>query len=110
MNMLGMTNTTVGAQDYFNITGGVEFASDYTKIVQHVGGFDALVEFIQDPKTCQLKARIIQIGTRLRNLPKDDPARPQLIEDRHKELQIFRKHYYNLGEKKTTKIKQFLSV
>ena len=31
MNMLGISNSMVGANDFHNITGAVEFASDFTK-------------------------------------------------------------------------------
>jgi len=115
MNMLGMTNTAVGAQDYFNIEGGIEFASDCTKIVQHVGGFDALVKFIEDPETRAAKREIVQVGSALRvlrtNPTQDDPARKaSLLEERMALLGAFRKRYYDLGTEKTLRIKEFLSV
>ncbi|GMH98432.1 hypothetical protein TL16_g13408, partial [Triparma laevis f. inornata] len=66
MNMLGRVDSKQGAQDYFNIEGAVEFASDYTKIVQTVGGFDALITFIEDAQTRKLKADICAVGYAIR--------------------------------------------
>eukprot|EP00656_Telonema_subtile_P013409 TRINITY_DN16814_c0_g1_i1.p1 TRINITY_DN16814_c0_g1~~TRINITY_DN16814_c0_g1_i1.p1 ORF type:complete len:681 (+),score=172.11 TRINITY_DN16814_c0_g1_i1:469-2511(+) len=111
MNMLGMTNTAVGADDYFNIEGGIEFASDYTQIVKHVGGFDDLVRFIEDPDTFQLKAEILKVGKQIHlALQKGGKKPTALLEERGQLLQAFRTRYYALGEVKTKRIKEFLSV
>ena len=108
MNMLGMTNTAVGAKDYFNIEGGVEFASDCTKIVQHVTGFDELVRFIEDAETRKLKAEIIAVGLKLRS--ETGGSTLQSLQLRARLLASFRERYYSLGDKKTKRIKDFLSV
>jgi len=111
--MLGMTNTVVGAQDYFNIEGGVEFASDYTKIVQQVEGFDALVSFTEDQETRKLKAEIIAVGTQIRQLCADGQNEAEVRElqvARDALLASFRTRYYSLGEEKVNGIKQFLTV
>lgn len=110
MNMLGMTNTSVGAQDYFNIEGGAEFASDHTRIVQHVGGFDELLTFIEDPETRKLKADILAVGRQIRYLCRDSTADSELRQTRKDLLMSFRARYYALGETKTRRIKEFLSV
>lgn len=68
MNMLGIANTSVGARDFHNILGAVEFASDFTKILQEVEGFDNLISFIQDPKTLKRKMKIIKIGQKIATL------------------------------------------
>jgi 3-dehydroquinate synthetase len=65
MNMLGIANSQVGANDFHNILGGVEFASDFTKILFEVGGFDNLIEFIEDPMVAKQKNRIINLGKRI---------------------------------------------
>lgn len=65
MNMLGMANTSVGARDFHNILGAVEFASDFTKILHEVEGFDNLIGFIQDPDTLRRKKEIIKIGEKI---------------------------------------------
>ena len=66
MNMLGVANSAVGATDYHNILGGVEFASDFTRILKHVGGFEKLVSFIQDDDTLRLRAQVETLGMEIR--------------------------------------------
>ncbi len=65
MNMLGMANSAVGAQDFHNILGAVEFASDFTKILSEVEGFDNLIQFIENPATLKKKKNIIDVGRRI---------------------------------------------
>ncbi len=82
MNMLGISNSAVGASDFHNITGAVEFASDFTKIVAEVEGFDNLVQFIESSSTLKKKKQIIDIGKRIAALrdaaDKDEnPASPR---------------------------------
>jgi 3-dehydroquinate synthetase len=68
MNMLGMANTNVGASDFHNILGAVEFASDFTKILEEVEGFDNLISFIEDPATLKRKKNIINLGQKIAKL------------------------------------------
>jgi len=65
MNMLGMANSTVGASDFHDILGAVEFASDFTKILEEVEGFDNLIEFIESNSTLKKKRDIMNIGKRI---------------------------------------------
>merc|ERR1712137_508239 len=65
MNMLGMANSAVGAMDFNNIMGASEFASDFTKILSEVGGFDALIKFIESPATQRRKKNIIALGKKI---------------------------------------------
>lgn len=65
MNMLGIANSAVGAADFHNILGGREFASDFTKILSEVGGFDKLVQFIESTGTLKRKREIIEIGKKI---------------------------------------------
>jgi 3-dehydroquinate synthetase len=65
MNMLGMANSAVGAQDFHNILGAVEFASDFTKILSEVEGFDNLIQFIENPAILKKKKNIIDVGRRI---------------------------------------------
>jgi len=67
MNMLGVANSAVGESDYHNILGAKEFASDFTRIVKHVGGFDQLLSFINDPKVVYMKEEIITLGREIRD-------------------------------------------
>ena len=68
MNMLGMANSNVGASDFHNILGAVEFASDFTKILEEVEGFDHLISFIESPATLKKKAKIMNIGKKIAEL------------------------------------------
>ena len=68
MNMLGIADSEVGKRDYSNIMGAGEFASDFTKIVLTVDGFEALVNFILDESTQGAKARVLEIGDRIATL------------------------------------------
>jgi len=79
MNMLGMANSAVGAKDFHNILGAVEFASDFTKILEEVEGFDNLISFIENPLTLRKKRNIINIGKKIAairdaNLAKESEA------------------------------------
>lgn len=65
MNMLGMANSIVGATDFHNILGAVEFASDFTKILSEVEGFDNLISFIEDKKILRKKKNIIALGKKI---------------------------------------------
>ena len=65
MNMLGVANSIVGAKDFHNILGAVEFASDFTKILEEVDGFDNLIGFIDNPATLRKKRNIMNIGKRI---------------------------------------------
>lgn len=68
MNMLGMANSIVGATDFHNILGAVEFASDFTKILSEVEGFDNLISFIEDKTVAKKKKRIIALGQKIAEL------------------------------------------
>lgn len=68
MNMLGIANSAVGAADFHNILGAKEFASDFTKILSEVEGFDKLIEFIESPSTLRKKRNVIAIGRRIASL------------------------------------------
>jgi 3-dehydroquinate synthetase len=68
MNMLGVANCHQGAQDYHNILGAHEFASDFTKILLRVSGFESLVSFITCPVTRRMKGDLITLGGTIRSL------------------------------------------
>lgn len=66
MNMLGVANSAVGASDYSDILGATEFASDFTKIIKEVDGFEKLITFINDRTTQSLKHEVLQYGQAIR--------------------------------------------
>jgi 3-dehydroquinate synthetase len=72
MNMLGMSNSIVGASDFHNILGASEFASDFTKILSEVEGFDNLIGFIENKSILNQKKNIISIGKRIAELRESD--------------------------------------
>ena len=80
MNMLGMANSAIGAQDFHNILGAVEFASDFTKILSEVDGFDNLISFIENPSTLKKKRNIIKLGKRIAAL-RDAPVSNTKVEE-----------------------------
>lgn len=76
MNMLGISNSAVGAKYFSNILGAEEFASDFTKILSEVGGFDSLIEFIEKPSTLRRKRAIIAIGKRIATMREAQKTQP----------------------------------
>jgi len=66
MSMLGIADSEQGHTDFYNILGATEFASDFTRVVGTVVGFEALVAFLE--KTQSLKSEAIAIGEELREL------------------------------------------
>ena len=60
MGMLGIANSATGQRDWHNILGGVEFASDFTKIIETVGGFEELIRFLEQSR--ELKAKALALG------------------------------------------------
>lgn len=81
MNMLGISNSNVGARDFHNILGAVEFASDFTKILSDVGGFDNLINFIESSSTQKKKKQIISLGKKIAAL-RDADTKPEKDESR----------------------------
>jgi len=77
MNMLGISNSAVGAKYFSNILGAEEFASDFTKILSEVGGFDALIDFIERPSTLRRKRAIIALGKRIAAMREGQKNAPQ---------------------------------
>jgi len=71
MNMLGIADSKVGIRDYSNIMGGREFASDFTKILSCVEGFESLIRFIQDERTLAAKQEIVDLGKRIAHRRQD---------------------------------------
>lgn len=113
MNMLGVANSAIGAADFHNVRGGVEFASDFTKIMTEVGGFDELVKFIQDPATLKRKMSIIAVGKKIRNLMNNDTTQEglgALLAERKRLMSEFRLSFYNLSTARTESILSFLTT
>merc|ERR1712164_75370 len=71
MNMLGMATSSVGVSDYSNILGAHEFASDFTKIVDEVSGFEELEKFVTDPDFIAAKEEILCIGQEIKLLEEE---------------------------------------
>mmetsp|Transcript_70287 Transcript_70287/g.186515 ORF Transcript_70287/g.186515 Transcript_70287/m.186515 type:complete len:919 (-) Transcript_70287:87-2843(-) len=63
MSMLGNTTSTTGQQSFSNILGGVEFASDFTRIMGGVEGFEHLITFIRDSR--KLKDEVLRLGQQI---------------------------------------------
>lgn len=82
MNMLGISNSAVGSTDFHNILGACEFASDFTKILSEVEGFDNLINFIEDKDIAHKKQNIIELGKRIAEL-----REAKMIVQRNKEAE-----------------------
>merc|ERR1719343_618207 len=63
MSMLGNTASAAGQQNFYNILGGVEFASDFTRIMGGVEGFEHLIRFIRDSRS--LKDEALRLGRQI---------------------------------------------
>jgi 3-dehydroquinate synthetase len=68
MNMLGIANSKTGARDYHNILGAHEFASDFTKILKEVSGFEKLVSFIKCDEAQRIKRELLRTGAAIKAL------------------------------------------
>ena len=80
--MLGISNSAVGSADFHNILGACEFASDFTKILSEVEGFDNLINFIEDKDIVHKKQNIIELGKRIAEL-----REAKMIVQRNKEAE-----------------------
>ena len=65
MNMLGIADSEVGQRDYHNILGACEFASDFTKILMTVQGFEEFIEFIESEESKTMKSTILDLGAQI---------------------------------------------
>lgn len=74
MNMLGIANSAVGAADYYNILGASEFASDFTKILTKVDGFEKLVTYITNSRTKDRLEEVKKVGRMIYALRKEVTA------------------------------------
>lgn len=64
MSMLGNAKSATGQADFYNILGAGEFASDFTRIIGTVVGFEHLIVFLRDTK--DLKDTVLSAGQALR--------------------------------------------
>mmetsp|Transcript_61427 Transcript_61427/g.171729 ORF Transcript_61427/g.171729 Transcript_61427/m.171729 type:complete len:946 (+) Transcript_61427:96-2933(+) len=114
MNMLGVASSVVGAGDYHNILGACEFASDTTKIVQTVGGFNRLVTFIESPAVANAKAEVVALGQRIAMLREagqhGDNDFEAMLELRRTMMSGLRDQFHVLGSEDRESIKDFLTV
>ena len=81
MNMLGIADSAVGASDFHNILGGTEFASDFTKILSEVEGFDKLIQFIESPSSLKKKRAIMALGKKIASIRDTREAESEEVED-----------------------------
>lgn len=115
MNMLGQASSKTGAGDYHNILGACEFASDTTRIVRTVAGFDRLVAFIQSPVVVASKAQALSLGRRIAALQKDCSAEASkeheaLKERRRIVMDQLRGLFHALESEDKVSIRDFLTV
>ncbi|CAJ1366847.1 unnamed protein product [Effrenium voratum] len=112
MGMLGIANSKAGQRDWHNILGAVEFASDFTKVIETVGGFEELIRFLQS--TRELKAEALAFGEELSGMRMERASYGQMAnvaklrEARLRKLrQVFRSQ---LSSEAREAVIQFLTV
>mmetsp|Transcript_5361 Transcript_5361/g.17244 ORF Transcript_5361/g.17244 Transcript_5361/m.17244 type:complete len:705 (+) Transcript_5361:32-2146(+) len=118
MNMLADPSSAAGRADYANILGANEFASDTTRILACIDGFEALVHFIEDASTREAKAAVLRLGEAVAEARAaaqcgTETARAayaSLCEGRRQLLQRFRARFYELPTAARVAIDAFLTV
>lgn len=65
MNMLGNCRSSIGILEYHNIIGAHEFASDFTKIVKELPGYEEFMSFVRDDKVTSMKMPIVELGNEI---------------------------------------------
>lgn len=112
MGMLGIADSSTGQKDWHNILGGVEFASDFTKIIETVGGFEALIRFLQD--TRELKAKALALGEELGGMRMERASYGQMAnvaKHRERRLRELRQVFHGqLSKEARDAVIQFLTV
>eukprot|EP00962_Isochrysis_galbana_P004893 scaffold1342_cov120-Isochrysis_galbana.AAC.11 len=63
--MLAMPDSAAGQMDYADILGAHEFASDTTRILSCIDGFESLIGFVQDDGARAAKAAVLEVGSRI---------------------------------------------
>lgn len=112
MGMLGIANSSTGQKDWHNILGGVEFASDFTKIIDTVGGFEELIRFLQ--QTRELKAKALALGEELSGMRMERASYGQMAnvaKHRERRLRELRQVFHGqLSKEARDAVIQFLTV
>eukprot|EP00913_Durusdinium_trenchii_P000346 g317.t1 len=112
MGMLGIANSSTGQKDWHNILGGVEFASDFTKIIETVGGFEELIRFLQ--ATRELKAKALALGEELGGMRMERASYGQMAnvaKHRERRLRELRQVFHGqLSKEARDAVIQFLTV
>ena len=112
MGMLGIANSKTGQEDWHNILGGVEFASDFTKIIETVGGFEKLIRFLQG--TRELKAKALALGEELSAMRMERASFGQMAtcaKHREKRLAELRRFFHDqLTSEDRAEVIKFLTV
>lgn len=112
MGMLGMANSATGQTDWHNILGAVEFASDFTKIIDTVGGFEELIRFLQ--QTRELKANALALGEELSGMRMERASYGQMAnvaKHRERRLREIRQVFHGqLSKEARESVIQFLTV
>lgn len=112
MGMLGIANSKTGQEDWHNILGGVEFASDFTKIIETVGGFERLIQFLQS--TRELKAKALALGEELSAMRMERASYGQMAnvaKHREKRLGELRRFFHgDLSPEDRAEVIKFLTV
>lgn len=113
MAMLADTASAAGRAHYQNILGAHEFASDTTRVLACVDGFEQLIAFIQHPRTREAKAALLRVGASIaaaRTAAAPPPEQAALLAERTQLLHRFRARYYELCASERQAIDTFLTT
>ena len=116
MNMVAMADSAAGQLDYHNILGAHEFASDTTKILSCIDGFEQLISFIHDSGVRAAKHAVLDVGAQIASLraqpcsSANDKRMAELVALRRELLRTFRQRFYSLPDASRKAIDEFLTV
>ncbi|CAK0847003.1 unnamed protein product, partial [Prorocentrum cordatum] len=112
MSMLGNTTSTSGQNNFSNILGGVEFASDFTRIMGGVEGFEHLITFIRDSR--KIKGEVLSLGRQIveaRRSMQQGAELALLAAQREEALAELRAHFHHgISAESRDGIMSFLTV
>lgn len=108
MSMLGRASSQQGQVDFHNILGASEFASDFTRVVQTVPGFEQLILFLQG--TSGLKGQILAAGRAIRARTVRGEGEDLEVERRGLLQKLREEFHQDLAEQERRQVTEFLTV
>uniref|UniRef100_A0A7S2NT14 3-dehydroquinate synthase N-terminal domain-containing protein n=1 Tax=Zooxanthella nutricula TaxID=1333877 RepID=A0A7S2NT14_9DINO len=107
MSMLGKASSAAGQQDFHNILGAAEFASDFTRVIHTVPGFERLILFLRE--TGRLKEQAMAAGRALHEAGASAEG-GALETERREVLARLRGQFHGLPEASRREVMAFLTA